>query len=50
VLDGAATEGGGPMSIFVDETTKVVVQGLTGSQGKFHGCATVTTEPRSSPA
>jgi succinyl-CoA synthetase alpha subunit len=25
------------MSIFVDENTKVVVQGLTGSQGKFHG-------------
>ena len=25
------------MSIFVDETTKVVVQGLTGSQGRFHG-------------
>ena len=25
------------MSIFVDEGTKVVVQGLTGSQGRFHG-------------
>jgi succinyl-CoA synthetase alpha subunit len=25
------------MSIFVDERTKVVVQGLTGSQGRFHG-------------
>ena len=25
------------MSIFVDEKTKVVVQGLTGSQGKFYG-------------
>ena len=24
------------MSIFVDESTKVVVQGLTGSQGRFH--------------
>jgi len=24
------------VSIFVDETTKVVVQGLTGSQGRFH--------------
>ena len=26
-----------PMSIFVDETTKVVYQGLTGSQGSFYG-------------
>src|SRR5690242_346182 len=25
------------MSIFVDETTKVVYQGLTGSQGQFYG-------------
>ncbi len=25
------------MSIFVDESTKVVVQGLTGSQGRFYG-------------
>jgi succinyl-CoA synthetase alpha subunit len=25
------------MSIWVDENTKVVVQGLTGSQGRFHG-------------
>lgn len=25
------------MSIFVDESTKLIVQGLTGSQGKFHG-------------
>ena len=25
------------MSIFVDETTKVIVQGLTGGQGRFHG-------------
>jgi succinyl-CoA synthetase alpha subunit len=25
------------VSIFVDETTKVVVQGLTGSQGRFYG-------------
>ncbi|MDQ3980543.1 MAG: succinate--CoA ligase subunit alpha [Actinomycetota bacterium] len=25
------------MSVFVDENTRVVVQGLTGSQGRFHG-------------
>ena len=25
------------MAVFVDETTRVIVQGLTGSQGKFHG-------------
>jgi succinyl-CoA synthetase alpha subunit len=25
------------MAIFVDETTKVVVQGLTGGQGRYHG-------------
>ena len=25
------------MSIFVDENTTVIVQGLTGSQGRFHG-------------
>jgi succinyl-CoA synthetase alpha subunit len=25
------------MAIFVDEQTKVIVQGLTGSQGRFHG-------------
>jgi len=25
------------VSVFVDEKTKVIVQGLTGSQGKFHG-------------
>ncbi|HUI05270.1 MAG TPA: succinate--CoA ligase subunit alpha [Acidimicrobiales bacterium] len=25
------------MSIFVDQSTRVVVQGLTGSQGRFHG-------------
>ena len=25
------------MAIFVDETTKVLVQGLTGGQGKYHG-------------
>jgi len=28
---------GGQVSIFVDENTKVVVQGLTGGQGRFHG-------------
>ena len=25
------------MSIFVDENTKVIYQGLTGSQGKYYG-------------
>ena len=25
------------MAIFVDDTTKVLVQGLTGGQGRFHG-------------
>ncbi|MGZ6994529.1 MAG: succinate--CoA ligase subunit alpha, partial [Acidimicrobiia bacterium] len=25
------------MSIFIDETTKFVYQGLTGSQGRFYG-------------
>ena len=25
------------MSIFVDENTKVIYQGLTGSQGRFYG-------------
>ena len=25
------------MAIFVDENTKVVVQGLTGGQGRYHG-------------
>src|SRR5579863_10444777 len=25
------------MSIFVDENTRVLVQGLTGGQGRFHG-------------
>ena len=29
--------GGGQVSIFVDENTKVIVQGLTGGQGRFHG-------------
>ena len=36
-----ATRGGGApgrkWSIFVDQDTKVIVQGLTGGQGKFHG-------------
>ena len=30
------------MSIFVDETTKVVYQGLTGSQGRFYGLSFVS--------
>jgi len=25
------------MAIFVDQNTKVIVQGLTGGQGRFHG-------------
>ena len=25
------------MAIFVDQNTKVIVQGLTGGQGKYHG-------------
>ena len=25
------------MAIFVDENTKVIVQGLTGGQGRYHG-------------
>ena len=28
---------GHTMSIFVNENTKVIVQGLTGGQGKYHG-------------
>ena len=31
-----AVEGASLMSIFIDKETKVVVQGLTGEQGKFH--------------
>jgi len=34
------------VSIFVDENTKVIVQGLTGSQGRFHGLRNRTTAPR----
>ena len=30
-------EEGNAMAIFVDENTKVIVQGLTGGQGRFHG-------------
>jgi succinyl-CoA synthetase alpha subunit len=36
-LSGAVTGGGDPVSILADEATRVVVQGLTGSQGRFHG-------------
>src|SRR5207245_3754031 len=32
-----ACTGPGQVSIFVDERTKVVYQGLTGSQGRFYG-------------
>ena len=33
----AALAGGTNVSIFIDETTKFVYQGLTGSQGRFYG-------------
>ena len=36
-LAGTGGTGSAVMSIFVDEHTKVVVQGLTGGQGRFHG-------------
>ena len=45
-----ARRGSDAMSIFVDENTKVIVQGLTGARGASTGCATATTAPRSSPA
>jgi succinyl-CoA synthetase alpha subunit len=38
------------MSIFVDENTKVIVQGLTGARAGSTDCATATTAPRSSAA
>ena len=38
MVDAAAPRGGAcQVSIFVDETTKVVYQGLTGGQGSFYG-------------
>ncbi len=39
MLDGArrAVELGGLMAILVDTETRLVVQGLTGSEGRFHG-------------
>ena len=39
MLDGArrAVELGGLMAILVDTDTRLVVQGLTGSEGRFHG-------------
>ena len=30
------------MAIFVNENTKVIVQGLTGGQGRFHGLRHLT--------
>src|SRR5512143_2462214 len=33
------SEGGGGMSILIDERTKVVVQGITGRDGSFHARA-----------
>ena len=37
------------MAIFVDADTKVIVQGLTGGQGKFHGLRNRDYGTRSSP-
>ncbi len=38
------------MAIIVDKDTKLVVQGLTGSEGSFHGLRNSATGRRSSPA
>ena len=38
------------MAIIVDKDTKLVVAGLTGSEGRFHGSATAPTARTSSPA
>ena len=38
------------MAIIVDSDTRLVVQGLTGSEGRFHGTRNSATERRSSPA
>ena len=38
------------VAIFVDENTKVVVQGLTGGRASTTACATARTAPRSWPA
>ncbi len=37
------------MAIIVDTETKLVVQGLTGSEGRFQGSATAPTARTSSP-
>ena len=38
------------MAIIVDKSTRLVVQGLTGSEGRFHGRATSLRNAASSPA